>query len=115
MRIWLAGRIVTPWIMVDELVYSEMAKSFASSGHFLIRDAPSDVVSVAYPALISPAWWFHPMSTTYGVAKALNVVLMTAAAIPLFLWARTPRLAVERRRCRGPHAAHALVASTRAC
>ena len=87
-RIWLAGRIVTPWIMIDELVYSEMAKSFASSGHFLVRGAPSDVVSVAYPALISPAWWFHPMSTTYALAKALNVVLMTAAAVPLFLWAR---------------------------
>ncbi len=88
MRIWLTGRIATPWIMTDELIYSEMAKSFASSGHFLIRGAPSDVVSVAYPALISPAWWLHPMSTTYGVAKALNVVLMTAAAVPLFLWAR---------------------------
>ena len=87
-RIWLTGRIATPWIMTDELIYSEMAKSFASSGHFLIRGAPSDVVSVAYPALISPAWWLHPMSTTYGVAKALNVVLMTAAAVPLFLWAR---------------------------
>jgi hypothetical protein len=87
-RIWLTGRIATPWIMTDELIYSEMAKSFASSGHFLVRGAPSDVVSVAYPALISPAWWLHPMSTTYGVAKALNVVLMTAAAVPLFLWAR---------------------------
>ena len=87
-RIWLTGLIATPWIMVDEVIYSEMAKSFASSGHFLIREAPSDVVSVAYPALISPAWWFHPMSTTYAVAKALNVVLMTAAAVPLFLWAR---------------------------
>jgi hypothetical protein len=33
-RIWLAGRIATPWIMIDELIYSEMAKSFASSGQF---------------------------------------------------------------------------------
>ena len=28
------------------------------------------------------------MSTTYALAKAINVVLMTAAAIPLYLWAR---------------------------
>ena len=28
------------------------------------------------------------MSTRYALAKALNVVLMTAAAVPLFLWAR---------------------------
>ena len=59
-----------------------MAKSFATCGHFLVRDAPSEIVSVVYPGLISPAWWLHPMSTTYGLAKAINVVLMTAAAVP---------------------------------
>src|SRR5215212_1231406 len=87
-RIWLAGKIATPWIMVDELLYSEMAKSFASTGHFLIRGAPSGIGNVAYPALISPAWLFHPMSTTYGLAKAINAVAMTVAVVPLYLWAR---------------------------
>jgi hypothetical protein len=65
-----------------------MAKSFATSGHFLIRDAPSGINNVVYPALISPAWWAHPMGTTYALAKAINVVVMTATAIPLYLWAR---------------------------
>jgi hypothetical protein len=87
-RIWLAGKIATPWIMVDELLYSEMAKSFASTGHFLIRGAPSGIGNVAYPALISPAWLFHPMSTTYGLAKAINAVAMTVVVVPLYLWAR---------------------------
>jgi hypothetical protein len=87
-RIWLTRKIATPWIMVDELLYSEMAKSFASTGHFLIRGAPSGIGNVVYPALISPAWWFHPMSTTYGLAKAINAVLMTATVVPLYLWAR---------------------------
>jgi hypothetical protein len=87
-RIWLSRQIVTPWIMVDELLYSEMAKSFASSGHFLVRDAPTGLNNVVYPALISPAWLAHPMGTTYDVAKAINVVVMTSTAIPLYLWAR---------------------------
>jgi hypothetical protein len=87
-RIWLSHAITSPWIMVDELLYSEMAKSFASSGHFLIRDAPTSLNNVVYPALISPAWLAHPMGTTYGLAKAINVVVMTSAAIPLYLWAR---------------------------
>jgi hypothetical protein len=87
-RIWLARKIATPWIMTDELLYSEMAKSFASTGHFLIRGAPSGIGNVAYPALISPAWLFHPMSTTYGLAKAINAVAMTVAVVPLYLWAR---------------------------
>jgi hypothetical protein len=74
--------------MTDELLYSEMAKSFASSGHFLVRGAPSGIGNVVYPALISPAWLFHPMSTTYGLAKAINAVVMTATVVPLYLWAR---------------------------
>jgi 4-amino-4-deoxy-L-arabinose transferase-like glycosyltransferase len=87
-RIWLARQIVSPWIMGDELLYSEMAKSFATSGHFLIRDAPSGIGNVVYPGLISPAWLFHPMATTYGLAKGINVVVMTATAVPVYLWGR---------------------------
>jgi hypothetical protein len=87
-RLWLAREIVSPWIMVDELLYSEMAKSFATTGHFFVRDAPSGINNVVYPALISPAWLAHPMGTSYGLAKAINVVVMTATGIPLYLWAR---------------------------
>lgn len=87
-RIWLARQIVSPWIMVDELLYSEMAKSFATSGHFLVRDGPSGIGNVVYPAVISPAWLFHPMATTYGLAKGINVVVMTATAVPVYLWGR---------------------------
>ena len=87
-RIWLARQIVSPWIMGDELLYSEMAKSFATSGHFLIRDGPSGINNVVYPGLISPAWLFHPMATTYGLAKAINVLVMTATAVPVYLWGR---------------------------
>jgi hypothetical protein len=86
-RLWLAGRIEAPWIEGDEFHYSEMAKSFASTGHFLLRDKPTTLFTL-YPALISPAWLAGSMSTTYELAKTINVVLMTAAAIPLFFWAR---------------------------
>ena len=37
-RLVLADRIVTPWIMIDELIYSELAKNFADRGDFLLRD-----------------------------------------------------------------------------
>jgi hypothetical protein len=87
-RLLLSREIASPWIMIDELLYSEMAKSFATSGHFLVRDAPTGLNNVVYPALISPAWLAHPMGTTYGIAKAINVVVMTSTAIPLYLWAR---------------------------
>ena len=93
-RFWIAGRIVTPWIMVDEVIYSELAKSFEAHGDFLVRDRAADVPSVLYPVAIAPAWIADSIPTAYGIAKAINVVLMTLAAVPVYLWARrltTPR------------------------
>ena len=87
-RVLLAGRISTPWIMVDELLYSELAKSVAERGEFLIRELPYGQLSILYPVLIAPAWLADSMSTTYDLAKVINAVLMSLAAVPVYLWAR---------------------------
>ena len=103
-RLWLMRRIPTPWILVDEFVYSEYAKSFAAGGHFLLRGELGPQLGRVYPALISPAWHFGPMSTVYAVAKGINVVVMSLVVVPVFLWARrlvSPHL---RDRRRGPDA-----------
>jgi hypothetical protein len=86
-RILMNRHVLAPWAMEDELQYSDLAKSFAADGHYLFRDQPRNVLSV-YPALISPAWFAASMQTTYALAKAFNVALMTLAAIPLWFWAR---------------------------
>ena len=96
-RALLARWIVTPWILPDEFIYSELAKSFAHDGRFLVSGAPYGGFGKVYPALIAPAWLWHSMSVTYGVAKALNSVLMSLAAVPVYLWARrlvSPTLAL---------------------
>lgn len=79
--------VAAPWIQPDELEYSEMAKSFAAGGHFLFRTQPSPIFSL-YPALIAPAWRAASMHTTYELAKSINVVAMTAGAVPFYIWAR---------------------------
>ena len=87
-RTFTAGRVVSPWIMIDELTYSDLARSFADGGTFALRGHDASVYSVLYPIVISPAWLVHSMDATYAIAKAINVVLVTAAALPLYLWAR---------------------------
>jgi hypothetical protein len=89
-RFLLARRMVAPWIMVDELIYSELAKSFAAHGHFLIRDvSAAGAYGVVYPVLISPAYRiFAAVPDAYGAAKAINSVLMSLAAIPAYFLAR---------------------------
>ena len=86
-RLWLAWRVPTPWIMVDELIYSEMAKSFAAGGHFLIRGSPAGISAVGYPSLISAGWLFGPVATAYGIAKGINAALVSLTAIPTYFWA----------------------------
>ena len=87
-RYLLARRMVAPWIMVDELIYSELAKSFAASGHFLVREQPFGVTAL-YPALISPAYRaFGAVPDAYRAAKGINSVLMSLAAVPAYLLAR---------------------------
>ena len=49
-------QMVAPWIFVDELIYSELAKSFAAGGHFLVRDHSTARLRLVYPLLIAPAW-----------------------------------------------------------
>jgi hypothetical protein len=87
-RLVLAYRIATPWIMVDEFIYSELAKSFAEHGEFLIRETASPFRNVAYPALISPAWLADSIGTAYEIARGINVALMVVTAVPVYLWGK---------------------------
>jgi len=84
-RYGLSRRVVAPWIMVDELIYSELAKSFAASGHFLIRDVHHGAYGVVYPLLIAPAWRvFGSVPDAYAAAKTIGSVLMSLTAIPVY-------------------------------
>jgi hypothetical protein len=86
-RTWLNLRFETPWIMADELHYSEMAKSFADGEGLEVRGLPSSARTL-YPVLISPAWLAASIETAFTAAKTINTVAMTLASVPLYLWAR---------------------------
>ena len=89
LRIVLARRMVAPWIMVDELIYSELAKSFAAHGHFLVRGVASHGYGFVYPIVIAPAFrLFHSVPSAYTAAKAIDSVVMSLAAVPAYLLAR---------------------------
>jgi hypothetical protein len=88
LRLALSRRMVAPWIMTDELTYSELAKSFAESGSFAIRGESSPGYGFVYPLLIAPAWLADAIPTAYGLAKAINALVMSLAAIPAYFLAR---------------------------
>jgi glycosyltransferase involved in cell wall biosynthesis len=85
----LSRRVVAPWIMVDELTYSELAKSFAATGHFLIRDEHHGSYGVIYPVLTAPAYrLFASIPDAYAAAKTIGAVAMSLAAVPAYFLAR---------------------------
>lgn len=87
LRGWLASRIAMPWLFSDELVHSELAKSVAAGSLFEIRGRHVNV-TYAYPLVLAPAWLLSSMGATYAVAKAIGVALVSAAAVPTYLWGR---------------------------
>lgn len=91
-RAVLAVRDPSPWIFQDELLYSELAKSFAATGHFAVHEVPvpgAGGFGVVYPVLIAPAWkLFQNVPTAYEAAKIINSLVMSLGAIPVYLLAR---------------------------
>jgi hypothetical protein len=88
-RATLAGHVVAPWIMVDELIYSELAKSVAAHGTFDVRGVPSHGYGFVYPLLIAPAFriW-SSVPRAYEAAKDIDSVVMSLAALPAYGIAR---------------------------
>jgi len=88
-RAWLARDMVGAFIMVDELIYSELARSLAESGELLVRDTPSPGYGVVYPALLSPVYlFFDGLTDAYAAVKTLNALAMSLAAVPAYFLAR---------------------------
>jgi 4-amino-4-deoxy-L-arabinose transferase-like glycosyltransferase len=88
-RIWLGRDMPAPFVFVDELIYSELARSLSDSGSFAVRGVPTTGYSILYPALIAPAYWlFDGLTSAYAAAKATNAIAMSLAAVPAWLLAR---------------------------
>jgi hypothetical protein len=78
-----------PFVVPDELIYSELAKSLGSGNLPSLRGETYFDLGVTYPLLIAPMWAvFEDVTTAYAAAKVLNAVMMSLTAIPAFFLAR---------------------------
>ena len=88
-RAVLASGIKAPFIMIDEVVWAELARGIADSGRPLVRGVSHPGYGVVYPLVISPAYLlFTRLPSAYAAVKDLNAVVMSLAAIPAYLLAR---------------------------
>ena len=89
LRAILGHGVPAPYIFRDSLIYSELGKSLADTGSFLVRDEPVAGYGVVYPALLAP-WYalFDSVPTVFGLCKLTNAFVMSLVAIPAYLLAR---------------------------
>jgi Dolichyl-phosphate-mannose-protein mannosyltransferase len=85
----IAVRVPSPWILPDEIVYSELAKSIADGHRPAIRGIPAFGWGEIYPTLIAPAWaLFESPVHSYHAALVISAVIMSLAAVPAYFLAR---------------------------
>jgi hypothetical protein len=85
----LSLRVPSPWILPDEVVYSELARSIADGALPSIRGVPVLGWGEVYPMLIAPAWVvFEDMVSAYHAALLLNSLVMSLAAVPAYFLSR---------------------------
>ncbi len=88
-RALLGRAVVAPFIMVDEVIWSELARGIADAGEPLLRGEPDPGYSPVYPLLISPVYaLFESLPEAYAGVKALNALVMSLAAVPAYFLAR---------------------------
>jgi hypothetical protein len=88
-RLFFALRIDAPWIVVDELIYSELARGIAEGEGYSIRGETTYAYGFVYPLVIAPAYLlFDSLPQAYAAVKAINAVVVSLAAVPAFLLAR---------------------------
>jgi hypothetical protein len=86
----LAGAFVpTPWINPDEVIYAELGRSLWSTGHMTLLGAPTAFYSLVYPALVGGPLSLHDRELGYTLLKWLQAGVMSAAAVPVYLWGRS--------------------------
>ena len=85
----IAIRVPSPWILPDEVVYSELAKSIAAGHRPAVRGVPVFGWGEIYPTLIAPAWAvLHDPVDAYHTALVISALVMSLAAVPAYLLAR---------------------------
>ncbi|MFQ5426133.1 MAG: hypothetical protein ACE5EV_03530, partial [Gaiellales bacterium] len=96
----VVGRLIGGWarqsptFFPDEYLYSELSRSLAHDGQFLVRGASTGFPSLLYPVLNAPAWLADDVVTSFWISQAIGAVAMSLAAIPAFALARYLRVGI---------------------
>jgi hypothetical protein len=93
-RAWAGLKIPSPWIAADEMIYAELGRSLWETGRLSILGADTAFYGLIHPALIGLPLVLFDTALGYDVARVVQALVMSLAAMPVFFWGR--RLMAER-------------------
>jgi hypothetical protein len=88
LRLVLGWLRATPTFFADEYIYAELGRSLAETGRPLIRGVSASFPALLQPLLTAPAWLFEDVETSFRVIQTVGALVMSLAAVPVFLLAR---------------------------
>src|SRR5919197_1852773 len=87
-RFVLSRGVAAPWIAPDEQLYGMLGRSLVEGHHLRLLGQPVPYYSTLYPLLVGlPFLWSDATGSVRDV-QALQALVMSLTAIPVFLWAR---------------------------
>jgi hypothetical protein len=89
LRAWAAVEVPVPWIAPDEMVYGMLGRSLWLDGSLTILGGPTPYYSLLTPLLDGLPLAAWGLDTGYDVLQGLQAFVMSIAAVPVYLWART--------------------------
>jgi hypothetical protein len=97
LRAWAAVSVPVPWIAPDEMVYGLLGRSLWLHGSLEILGGPTPFYSLLTPAFVGWPLAAFGLRTGLDIVQGLQALVMSLAAVPVFLWGRrlvSPRWAL---------------------
>ncbi len=87
LNIWLVNG---PTVVIDEGLYTNIARSLAWDGELAFRGQPIDYPYLCYPILLVPVYWLNHLlkGDIYRYVQVFNTLLITSSVFPAYLFAR---------------------------
>lgn len=87
-RIATAWLRPTPYYFPDEYMYASISRSLASGHAPVVRGVPAHFFPLLQPLLTAPAWLLPNVEEAYRATQAIESVVMSLAAVPVYYLAR---------------------------
>jgi hypothetical protein len=89
LRAWAALEVPSPWIAPDEMTYALLGRGLYEHGSLDVLGGPTPFYSLLTPAFAGLPLSVLDLDTGYDLLRGLQALVMSLAAVPVYLWARS--------------------------